>query len=90
MVNNLQKHTITAFFDTRDYADNAAAKLRQAGVPSSDITISPENARDEYGLYGDDVATATTKKTGFWASLEDMFGGTDDHATYACAAAMSC
>ena len=83
MVNNLQKHTITAFFDTRDYADNAAAKLRQAGVPSSDVTISPENARDEYGLYGDDVATTTTKKTGFWASLEDMFGGTDDHATYA-------
>ena len=78
-----QKHTITAFYESRDYADNAAAKLRQSGVASSDVTISPENARDEYGLYGDDVTTTTTKKTGFWASLEDMFGGTDDHATYA-------
>ena len=81
MASTLQKHTITAFYESRDYADRAAEKLRQSGVSASDVTISPENARDEYGLYGSD--TANTKKTGFWASLEDMFGGTEHHDTYA-------
>ncbi len=84
MVSTLQKHTITAFYESRDYADNAAAKLRQSGVAPTDVTVSPDNAQSEYGLYGDDTATtATTRKTGFWASLEEMFGGTDDHHVYA-------
>ena len=84
MTSTLQKHTITAFYESRDYADSAANKLRASGVSASDITVSPENARDEYGSYGDDgTTTATTRKTGFWASLEDMFGGTDDHHVYA-------
>ena len=82
MVSTLQKHTITAFYESRDYADSAANKLRASGVPASDVTVSPDNARDEYGMDGDDTASAT-KKTGFWASLEEMFGGTDDHHTYA-------
>ena len=81
MVSTLQKHTITAFYESRDYADSAANKLRASGVPASDVTVSPDNARDEYGMYGDE--TASTTKTGFWASLEEMFGGTDDHHTYA-------
>ena len=84
MAPTLQKHTITAFFESRADADSAAAKLRQSGVAATDVTVSPENAKDEYGLYDDDgTTTAAPKKTGFWASLEDMFGGTDDHATYA-------
>ena len=84
MTSTLQKHTITAFYESRDYADSAANKLRASGVSASDITVSPENARDEYGSYGDDrTADAAPKKGGFWASLEDMFGGTDDHHTYA-------
>ncbi|RYC29079.1 DUF2382 domain-containing protein [Lichenibacterium minor] len=82
MVSTLQKHTITAFYESRDYADSAANKLRTSGVAATDVTVSPDSARDEYGMYGDDTASAT-KKTGFWASLEDMFGGTDDHHTYA-------
>ncbi|WP_237481222.1 DUF2382 domain-containing protein [Lichenibacterium dinghuense] len=83
MATNQRDHTITAFYETRDYADSAANKLRAMGVPASDVTVSPENARDEYGQYGDDRMAAAPKKTGFWASLEDMFGGTDDHHTYA-------
>ncbi|MGI3899391.1 MAG: DUF2382 domain-containing protein [Janthinobacterium lividum] len=82
MISTIQKHTITAFYESRDYADSAAAKLRQSGVAATDVTVSPDNARDEYGMYGDDTGSAT-KKTGFWASLEEMFGGTDDHHTYA-------
>ena len=82
MATTLQKHTITAFYETRDYADSAANKLRQSGVLASDVTVSPDDARDDYD---DGYGTASTapKKTGFWASLEDMFGGTNDHHTYA-------
>ena len=81
MVSTLQKHTITAFYEVREDADNAAAKLRQSGVASADVTVSPGSAQDDYGLYGDAASSKT--KTGFWASLEEMFGGTDDHHVYA-------
>ena len=77
-----QSHTMTAFFERRDHAESAAAKLRQAGVPAGDITVSPETARDDYGLSGEDTGAAPAK-TGFWASLEELFGGTDDHTLYA-------
>ena len=74
----MSKQTITALFDTRAHADEAAAQLRQAGVPAADVIVSPETARD------DDAAGApSAEKKGFWASLEDMFGGTEDHDTYA-------
>ena len=82
MASTLQKHTITAFYQSRDYADSAANKLRTSGVPASDVTVSPETAREEYDAYGDNTASAP-RKVGFWASLEDMFGGTDDHHVYA-------
>lgn len=70
------KQTITSFYDSREYANNAALMLKQAGVPDSDITVSPETA-SSYA----DVEDHPAK--GFWASLESMFGGTDDHDTYA-------
>ena len=75
----MTKQTITALYDTRVEADRAAAMLKQAGVPALDITVSPDNARDELGVGNDD---AEPKGTGFWASLDKMFGGTDDHDTY--------
>ncbi len=75
----MTKQTITALYDTRVEADRAAAMLKQAGVPALDITVSPDTARDELGI-GDDYAEP--KSTGFWASLDKMFGGTDDHGTY--------
>ena len=75
----MTKQTITALYDTRVEADRAAAMLKQAGVPALDITVSPDAARDELGV-GNDYAEP--KSTGFWASLDRMFGGTDDHTTY--------
>lgn len=72
----MAKQTITAFYDSREYANNAALMLKQAGVPDRDITVSPESAAS----YAD-VADHPAK--GFWASLEEMFGGTDDQDTYA-------
>ncbi len=84
MALDLQKHTITAFYESREYADTAANKLRQSGVPASDVTVSPDTARDEYSSMALPRAPGRRpKKTGFWASLEDMFGDTEDHGTYA-------
>ena len=43
----------------------------------SDVALSPDDAGMTY-------TDATARPaTGFWASLENMFGGTDDHHTYA-------
>ncbi len=72
----MTKQTIAAFYDDREYANNAALTLRQAGIPDSDITMSPETASSDYAANG-------RTPTGFWATLERMFGGTDDHGTYA-------
>ena len=76
----MAKQTITAFFDTRDHAESASLSLRQAGIPAADVTLSPEDARDELGA---GFGTVTEPKpTGFMASLENMFGGYDDRDTY--------
>lgn len=72
----MTKQSITAFYDSREYANNAALMLRQAGVPEADVTVSPESASAGY------ADTAEPHAKGFWASLEEMFGGTDDHSTY--------
>ncbi len=77
----MAKQTITAVFDTRDHAESAGLSLRQAGIPAADVTLSPEDAREELGAnYG---TVTAPKPTGFMASLENMFGGYDDRDTYA-------
>ncbi len=70
-------HTLTAFFDTRAHADQAVVMLIEAGISATDITLLPP--ANETGTY-DHVEE---KGKGFWASLEDLFGVTEDHATYA-------
>ena len=77
----MAKQTITAVFDTRDHAESASLSLRQAGIPAADVTLSPENAREELGVgYG---TVTEPKPAGFMASLENLFGGYDDRDTYA-------
>ena len=70
----MSKHAITAIYDTREYANNAVLMLRQAGIPDADVSVSPEMAANE---------DAEPRTKGFWASLEEMFGSSDDHHTYA-------
>ncbi len=77
------KQTLTAMFDTRDHADNAALALRQAGVPASDVTVSPESAREEISTGGNFAASTESRRSGFMATLEEMFGGYEDRETYA-------
>ncbi|MDX7951366.1 DUF2171 domain-containing protein [Lichenihabitans sp. Uapishka_5] len=70
----MSKHAITAIYDTREYANNAVLMLRQAGIPDADVSVSPETGTAD---------GVEPRAKGFWASLEDMFGGSDDHHTYA-------
>ncbi len=78
----MSKQTITAFFDTRSHAEQAALALKQAGLPAADVSVSPETALDDLGANGGYAGATGPKKTGFWASLEEMFGDSDDHGTY--------
>ena len=74
----MAKHSITAVFDTRSHAEAAMAQLTSSGVAASDITLLP--------AAGEPVSSTETddgKGKGFWGSLEQLFGGTEDHATYA-------
>ncbi len=74
----MAKHSITAVFDTRSHAEQAVAQLTSSGVPSSDITLLPDSADATSSTMASDE-----KGKGFWGSLEQLFGGTEDHATYA-------
>jgi hypothetical protein len=64
-------HSLTAFFENRGHAEAARAKLRQAGVPDANLSVSPE-------VSGQDAEA----ETGFWAKLKDVFGAEPDHPRY--------
>lgn len=70
----MSKHSITAVFDTRAHAEQAMAQLKSSGISASDITLLPASG---------EAVSSTQTGQGFWASLEQLFGGTPDHATYA-------
>ena len=59
---SMQKHIITAFYDNRNDANAAAIKLKQFGVLASDVTVSPENARDELGVRSGDTQVQRAEK----------------------------
>ncbi|RYC31387.1 DUF2382 domain-containing protein [Lichenibacterium minor] len=71
----MANHSITAVFDTRSHADQAVAELKSSGVPASDITLLPAE--------GEALGSAATGGVSFWGSLEQLFSGTEDRATYA-------
>ena len=79
----MAKQTITAVFDTRAHAEIAVQSLRDVGIPPADMTLSPENARDEFDAARSYSTATEPRKTGFMASLENLFGGYEDQATYA-------
>ena len=70
------KQTVTSFYDSREYANNAVLLLQQVGIPATDIDLSPETASSDH------PRSDTRPSAGFWASIDNMFGNTADHATY--------
>ena len=79
----MTSHTITAFFDDRDHADEAVTLLQHAGVAEAQVTLSPADARDEFATFDPHDRVGMPKHKGFWGMLEDLFGGSDDHHLYA-------
>ena len=71
----MPKQTVTAFYENRRQASDAADRLEDMGVAKSDIQLSPENLTDTQ------AGTAAQPK-GFWASLEEMFGGVSAEALW--------
>jgi uncharacterized protein (TIGR02271 family) len=75
--------TVTALFHNREDATRAVEDLVKAGIPRSDVRLTPEQ----------DVASKTEARTlsydtdrdekGFWASLADLFMPDEDRYAYA-------
>jgi len=65
---------LTAFFDERDDAEEAAEKLRSLGLTDASVRL----------IGGEDYASrATDDDKGFWESIADFFFPDEDRATYA-------
>ena len=72
----MTQHSLTAFFDTRDDAANAVNKLRELGVPDTNIRLLP-----------DVDATAPPMRqglsdSGFLGFLGEFFGSARDADSY--------
>ena len=75
--NSEPQGSLTAFFDTRAEAEQAAEAVKAAGVAAGDVQIV-EGGSDESTL-----PTRPYHKEGFWASLMSLFVPDDDRYTYA-------
>ena len=70
--------TVTAFFDTREAAENAVRQLTAFGVPKEQVRLTA-GAEGSAGV----GATDATAGKGFWEELKDMFLPAEDRNTYA-------
>lgn len=73
-----QISTLTAFFDSRDDAEKAIERLKDAGITADSIRFLPGYEAD-----GDGAAVASDERSGFWSKLEDWLFPDDDRAVYA-------
>ena len=69
------QRTITAFFDSRTDADEAVARLKQAGIAQENVRVIAQES--------DATAAAGESTEGFWESLRDLFMPEEDRQTYA-------
>ena len=75
---NPSNNTLSAFFDSRNDAETAVDRLKDAGIPDSSIRFLPG-----YDADSNDAAVASDDRSGFWAKLENFFFPDEDRATYA-------
>jgi len=76
--NTTGRRTITAFFDSRQDADEAIERLGRAGIPRSNVNIV-EGANRTGGA----SVSREDEGLGFWDALKDLFMPDEDRATYA-------
>src|ERR671916_1681668 len=72
------RRTITAFFDSRQDANEAIERLQRAGIVRANINIV-EGANRTQGA----SASREDEGLGFWEALKDLFLPDEDRATYA-------
>jgi uncharacterized protein (TIGR02271 family) len=72
------RRTITAFFDSRQDANEAIERLGRAGIPRANINIVEGASRSQ----GASVSRED-EGMGFWEALKDLFLPDEDRATYA-------
>ena len=70
--------TLTAFFDSRADAQDAASRLRTLGIADASIRVVGDESRSTTTTY-----ERSDEDKGFWESLGDFFLPDDDRATYA-------
>ena len=72
------RRTITAFFDSRQDANEAIQRLQRAGIARANINIV-EGANRAQGA----SVSRDDEGPGFWEALKDLFLPDEDRATYA-------
>jgi uncharacterized protein (TIGR02271 family) len=72
------RRTITAFFDSRQDANEAIRRLEGAGIPRSSISLVEGADRT-----GGASVSRDDEGPGFWEALKDLFLPDEDRATYA-------
>jgi len=72
---------LTAFFDNRRDAEEAIARLVQAGVPRGEINLVEGDTRTSGA--SSSGASTSYEDTGFWATLSNLFMPDEDRHTYA-------
>src|SRR5829696_1993619 len=83
-----RQRTITAFFDSREDANEAVERLVSSGVARSDVTLV-EGSGGTQGTARSSQGTVSSRSypqeegTGFWEALKDLFLPDEDRATYA-------
>ena len=78
------RRTVTAFFDHRADAEDAASRLQSAGVSRDSIRLMPGDERDSDESAGTPPASSLgDASVGFFESLRDLFLPDEDRHTYA-------
>ncbi len=75
------QQTVTALFDTRSQAEAALNQLVQAGVPRTNVRLSPES-QGTYSSAGRSSYDHQRDEGGFWSSLKDLFLPEEDRYAY--------
>src|SRR5215212_2173597 len=78
------RRTVTAFFDSRTDAEDAASRLQSAGVSRDSIRLVPGDERDSDASGGaSGTPSLGDASVGFWESLRDLFLPDEDRHAYA-------
>jgi len=76
-INSVSGATLTAFYDRYQDAEEARTRLVSAGIPASDIRLTPEQSTTS------SAAPTQERHKGFFESLADMFMPDEDRYSYA-------